>query len=91
MLTKTMTLAPEDFFHARPASRIAAAAKPFQSMVMVCLGTELADAKNAFALMRLSHPRGGPFDLLADGPDESEALETVTRAVQEAFSEADGF
>ncbi len=87
MLSKTMTLAPEDFFHARPASQIAAGAKPFQSMVMVCLGTEIADAKNAFALMRLSHPRGGPIDLLADGSDEAEALAAVERAVREAFSD----
>lgn len=90
MLTKTLTLDPKDFFHARPASRIAAAAKPFQSMVMVCLGTELADAKNAFALMRLSHPRGGTVDLFADGPDEDEALRTVEAALRQAFSEENG-
>ena len=90
MLTKTLTLDRKDFFHARPASQIAAAAKPFQSMVMVCLGTELADAKNAFALMRLSHPRGGPFDLLADGPDEDEALAAVERALRDAFSAVKG-
>lgn len=87
MRTKTLTLAPKDFFHARPASRISAEAKRWQSMVMLCLGTEIADAKNAVAMMRLSHPRGGPVDLIADGPDEAEALEAVTAAVERAFAE----
>lgn len=86
MLTKTMTLAQEAFFHARPASRIAAAAKPFQSMLMVCLGAEVADAKNAFALMRLSHPKGNPLVLLADGPDEEQAIEAVAKAITDGLT-----
>ena len=90
MRTKTLTLAHEDFFHARPASRISAEAKRWQSMVMLCLGTEIADAKNAVAMMRLSHPRGGPFDLFADGPDEAEALEAVAQAIRQAFLDEQG-
>ncbi len=85
MTTKTMTLSPSDFLHARPAARIAAAAKPFQSMVMIAVGVSLADAKDAFALMRLPHPSGQPFDVFADGPDEAEALAAVAAAVETVF------
>lgn len=89
MTTKTLVLAPEDFFHARPAALISAAAKPFQSMVMVALGDDLADAKDPFALMRLKHPMGQPFDLFADGADEAAALDAVEAAIRNVFSVAD--
>lgn len=86
MTTKTIVLGPEDFFHARPAALTASAAKPFQSIIMVALGPEIADAKDAFSLMRLSHPKGAAVDLLADGPDEQAALEAVAKAVRKAFA-----
>ncbi len=85
MLTKTITVKATDFFHARPAAQVAAAAKGFESVVLVMLGSETADAKNPLALMRLSHPQGKAFDLLADGPDEKEALHGVAFAIERAF------
>ena len=53
---------------------------------MVMLGTEIADAKDALSLMRLSHPKGSSVDILADGPDESSALEEIVETVQQEFS-----
>lgn len=86
MTSKTITLASADYFHARPAAQIAAAAKPFKSVVMVTLGTGVADAKDALSLMRLGHPGGTPVELFADGPDEQEALKAVLEAVGKAFT-----
>lgn len=86
MTTKTITLGPADFFHARPAAQISAAARPFGSVIMVASGTAVADAKDALSLMRLGHPDGTPVDLLADGPDELEALEAVLHVIQKEFS-----
>lgn len=85
MTTKTMVLPEKAFFHARPAAAIALAAKGFESMVMVALGVELADAKNPMALMRMSRLNGRPFDVFADGPDEKEAVEAVEAAIRSAF------
>lgn len=85
MTTKTMVLPQEAFFHARPAAVIALVAKGFESMVMVALDMEIADAKNPMALMRLSHLNGRPFDVFADGPDEKEAVEAVEAAIRGAF------
>lgn len=85
MTAKTILLRREDFFHARPAALVASAAKPFASVLMVALGPEVADAKNAFSLMRLSRPDGRPVELLADGPDEAQAVEAVEAAIRKAF------
>ncbi len=80
-----LTLREDDFFHARPAAVTAAAAKRFDSVVMVALGTELADGKDALSLMRLSHPRGRDVELIADGPGEAAALEAVAAAIRQCF------
>ncbi|MCD8146072.1 MAG: HPr family phosphocarrier protein [Clostridiales bacterium] len=80
-----LNLHEDDFFHARPAAVTAAAAKRFESVMMVALGTELADGKDAMSLMRLSHPRGRTVDLIADGPDETAALNAVSAAIRQCF------
>lgn len=86
MTTRTITLDSKDFFHARPAARIAVTAKNCESVIMVMLGTEIADAKDSLSLMRLSHPKGSPLELLADGPDENAALEAVMDVMKKEFS-----
>ncbi len=86
MTSKTITLASTDYFHARPAAQIAAAARPFKSVVMVTLGTSIANAKDALSLMRLGHPNGASVEFLADGPDEMAALKAVLEAVEKAFT-----
>ena len=86
MTTRTIILGPDDFFHARPSARIAEKARSCESVIMVMLGTEIADAKDALSLMRLSHPKGSSVDILADGPDESSALEEIVETVQQEFS-----
>ncbi len=70
--------------HARPASMVAAAAKEYESVVMVSLGTKIADAKDPLSLMRLGCPEDTPYELLADGPDEKAAIDAVTAAISEA-------
>jgi phosphotransferase system HPr (HPr) family protein len=82
MISKSVTLSSNDFFHARPAAKIADAAKSYESVIMVMLGTEIADAKNAFSLMRLSHPKGSSVDILAD----TTAITGVIQAIQEEFT-----
>ncbi len=85
MTTIKLTLHEDDFFHARPAAVAAAAAKRFDSIVMVALGMELADGKDAMSLMRLNHPRGRAVELIADGPDEAAAVEAVAAAIHQCF------
>lgn len=86
MTTRTITLGSKDFFHARPAARIAGTAKLYESVVMIMLGTEIADAKDAVSLMRLSHPNGLSLDVMTDGPDEQTASNAVLEAIKQEFS-----
>lgn len=85
MITKTFVLPPQDFFHARPAARVAAAAKPFQSVILIMIGPNLADAHDPIAMMRLPFPNGAPIDLVADGPDEQQAVDAVWEELCRVF------
>lgn len=85
MITKTIELNSRDFFHARPSARIAERAKSFGSVIMIALGTTIADVKDPIALMRLGHPKGSSLDLMADGSDEQAALEAVLETMQKEF------
>lgn len=73
------------FFHARPAGQFASAAAKFESMVMIFFGQEFADGKRTFSLMRLSHLNGKPFELAVDGPDEEQAMETLSVLMEHIF------
>lgn len=86
MITRSITLNSGDFFHARPAAKIAGTAKTYESVIMVMLGTEIADAKDPLSLMRLSHPRGSAVDVLADGTDEQKALDAVVETIGKEFT-----
>ena len=86
MITRSVTLSSNDFFHARPAAKIAGTAKTYESVIRVMLGTEIADAKDPLSLMRLSHPKGSAIDILADGTDEQKALDAIVEEFQKEFS-----
>lgn len=85
MITRSITLDSNDFFHARPAAKIAGTANIYESVIMVMLGTEIADAKDPLSLMRLSHPKGSAVDILADGTDELRALDAVIETIEKEF------
>ncbi len=80
----TVALDQKVWLHARPASIVAAAAKEYESVIMVSVGTKIADAKDPLSLMRLGNPEHAPFELLVDGPDEKAAIDAVTAAIAEA-------
>lgn len=86
MTTRTITLDSNDFFHARPAARIAVTAKRYESVAMLMLGTAIADAKDAVSLMRLGHPNGSALEVMTDGPDEQTAMSAVLEAIEQEFS-----
>ena len=45
MLIKSITMRPGAHFHARPAADLAVLARQFESVLLISVGEELADAK----------------------------------------------
>jgi phosphocarrier protein len=63
--------------HARPAARVARAARQFNSEVSLCLGEVCADAKSILDLLFLSAPRGACLTLSCTGSDALQAADAL--------------
>jgi phosphoenolpyruvate-protein phosphotransferase len=70
--------------HARPAARIAAAAKPFAAELRLEAKGKSADARSPVALMALGLGEGERAALTARGADAAAALAAVAAAIEQA-------
>ena len=73
--------------HARPAARIAAAAKGFAASLEVEAKGRKANARSPVALMTLALAKGDPVVLIARGPDAAAALAALALLLESDFEE----
>lgn len=81
----TFTITDPLGIHARPAGLLVKAAGAFKSTIALTRGEKTADVKRLFALMGLGTRQGDTVVLTVHGPDEDEALETLSKLLQESF------
>jgi phosphocarrier protein len=73
--------------HARAAARFVECANRFRSRIEVRRGETAADGKSILGILTLAAPTGTELELLADGPDEQEAVVALTALIGERFGE----
>ena len=73
--------------HARPATLFAETASRFQSEVTVEKDGMEVNGKSILGLMMLVAPKGTEIIIRTEGPDEDEAIEALTKLVEEGFGE----
>jgi len=73
--------------HARPATLFAETASKFQSEVTVEKDGMEVNGKSILGLMMLVAPKGTEIIIRTEGPDEDEAIEALTKLVEEGFGE----
>ncbi len=78
------TISDKNGIHARPAGLIVQCAKGYQSALTLRLGDRTADCRKLFSLMQLGVKCGDEITVMAEGPDEENAVgeleETLRRA-----------
>lgn len=77
MKTITVRVPWEEGLHARPAARIVAVARRFQSTVRLRLGSGVAEAGSILSLMILCATLNSAVIIEASGDDEQEAAKAV--------------
>jgi phosphocarrier protein HPr len=87
MIASTLPVTNPLGMHARAAARFVHAASGFVSRVRVGCGSREMDGKSIMGLLLLGASQGSLITLTADGPDEREALEALTRLVERGFDE----
>ena len=89
MRKRTVTIINKLGLHARAAARFVTLASGFESDVQLLRGDREVNGKSIMGVMMLAAGKGTDIELVADGPDEEEALERLAALVEDRFGEAE--
>ena len=73
--------------HARPATFFIQKANEFKSSIWVEKDERRVNAKSLLGVLSLGIVKGTAINLIADGPDEKEAVEALIELISSNFSE----
>jgi phosphocarrier protein len=73
--------------HARPAALIVQTTKDFQSTIFLEKEDDRINAKSIMGIITLGAAFGTPIRIIADGPDEQKALDTLVKLFNSKFEE----
>jgi phosphocarrier protein len=75
--------------HARAAAKVVHAANDFESSIYLGINGEEVNAKSILGLLTLAATQGTPLTLRAEGPDEEQAVETISTLFADRFGEGE--
>lgn len=87
MQRAAMTIVNKLGLHARAAAKLVQTASGFESRIdLLCKGQSV-DAKSIMGIMMLAASQGTNLEIVAEGPDEVEAVESLAALFQDRFGE----
>ena len=89
MHKRTITIVNKLGLHARAAAKFVTLASGFESDVQLMRGDREVNGKSIMGVMMLAAGKGTEIELVADGPDETEALQRLVALVEDRFGEAE--
>jgi phosphocarrier protein len=87
MVTRTLAIVNPLGMHARAAARFVRMAMTFESHVKVGKDGRVMDGKSIMGVLLLAAAQGALITISAEGPDETEALDALSRLVEAGFGE----
>lgn len=90
MADATILVEHEVGLHARPAAAFVKAAKEFESNITITNLTrqgDPADAKSLVQIFKAAVAQGHEVRIAAQGPDESEAVDSLVKLIESNFGE----
>ncbi|MBD3642383.1 MAG: HPr family phosphocarrier protein [Marinobacter sp.] len=89
MIRRPVTIINKLGLHARATAKLVATASEFDSQVRIARNSREVDAKNIMQVMMLAASQGTEVELIADGPDEQEAVEALVELIDDYFGEGE--
>ncbi|WP_339806575.1 HPr family phosphocarrier protein [uncultured Marinobacter sp.] len=89
MIRKPVTIINKLGLHARAAAKLVATASEFESRLELVRGTREVNAKSIMPVMMLAAGQGTEIELVAEGPDEAEAVDAVCALINDYFGEGE--
>ncbi len=87
MLEKELTIRNRAGIHARPAALIVQTATKFACKISFHKENETVNAKSIMGIITLGAGHNTKLTVLADGEDEQDAVEALTRLFENRFEE----
>lgn len=87
MLTKEVVINNQVGLHARPATFFIQKANEFKSSIWIEKEDRRVNAKSLLGVLSLGIVKGTSVNLIADGNDEVDAINTLTDLIASDFSE----
>ena len=87
MTEATTTIENKTGIHARPASVFVQKASSFKSKVQLKAKGKTVDAKSILMIMSMGLVKGTEITIVADGPDEADAVKELKALVDAKFGE----
>jgi len=87
MFVKEVAVVNQVGLHARPATFFTQKANDFKSSIWVEKDERRINAKSLLGVLSMGIVKGTVINILADGPDEEEAVETLCRLIASDFAE----
>lgn len=87
MYSREIELQNQVGLHARPATFFIQKANEFRSSIWVEKEERKVNAKSLLGVLSLGITRGTLITIIADGPDEKEAVDALVALIESNFSE----
>lgn len=87
MVSKEVTIVNSVGLHARPATYFIKEANTYQSSIWVECGDRRANAKSLLGVLSLGITKDTAVTIIADGPDEEQALEGLETLIVTGFND----
>jgi len=85
-MEKKVTIVSETGLHARPAAIFVKAANDFQSQIEINHKGKSCNAKSIMSVMGMGLTKNTTVTLVATGPDEEMAIDTLGHLIENNFS-----
>ena len=87
MYIKKATVTNQVGLHARPATFLIQKANEFKCSIWIEKDDRKVNAKRLLGVLSLSVAKGATINIIGDGPDEVQAVETLCKLIESDFAE----
>ncbi|MGA2639856.1 MAG: HPr family phosphocarrier protein [Spirochaetia bacterium] len=87
MVERIVTIRNRAGMHARPAALLVKTASSFTSQVFIEKDSERVNGKSIMGVITLGATFNTPLKIIAEGPDESEAVDAIQKLFDNRFEE----
>lgn len=89
MLQQTTTIVNKLGLHARAAAKFVTQASLFEAEINVKRNGQTVNGKSIMGVMMLAAAKNTEIELIIDGPDEQQAMQSLLELIENRFDEAE--